>query len=66
MSNDKPFKFSDGVFLGFYLGVIGLMFVLWVAGFLQEAQGLRKEAIERGYAQYNGKTGKWQWNEESP
>lgn len=50
-----------------YLIVIPIIFVLiMVFGFgvivgIKNYDKLIKEAIERDYAQYNPKTGKWEW-----
>jgi hypothetical protein len=46
-----------GALLGAILGVIV------TCAFLQSPVDLKREAIEKGFAEYNQTTGKWQWKQ---
>jgi hypothetical protein len=46
------FGFIAGIILGFLLG-----------GVLSQ-YGWEKQAVEKGFAEYNTKTAKWQWKED--
>lgn len=52
----------EGAAIG--LGIISVL--LWIVAQVQMASvcELRQEAIDRGFAEYNSKTGEWQWIEE--
>jgi hypothetical protein len=45
------------------VGLFGIIcFVMWIAkAYEKEIKQLKKEAIEKGYAEYGSKSGKWQW-----
>ncbi len=49
--------------MGFILGVIGAIFATFLAHVVT-AEHYQEEAIARGFAEYDGTTGQWQWMEE--
>lgn len=51
-----------GLLVGLLVGAI-IAFVL--IGVIRDKTDYRKQAIERGYAEYNKTTGKWQWVEKA-
>lgn len=53
-------------FVGLVTGVfIGSVIALVAIGIIRDKTDYRKQAIERGYAEYNPKTGSWQWVEKA-
>lgn len=59
MSSDN-FKFSFTCALLFAIAILVSGFSI---GAGMAADQYKKEAIERGFAEYNAQTGVWQWNE---
>jgi len=52
---------NDDLIGGFIIGVISTIFVLCLC--LTNSDKLKEQAIEKGFAEYNQTTGKWQWKE---
>lgn len=52
--------FTAGLIFG---GLLGFLISLGILCMADHTDSLRKQAIERGYAEYNAKTGSWQWKE---
>ena len=65
MSNEEcKGRLWDGITLGILIGVLSMsiMTIILVVIFNTDT---RKQAVEKGYAQYNPLTGKWQWKEKA-
>lgn len=62
MNDEQTGAFFGGLVLGCHLACI-IAFVL--IGVIRDKTDYRKQAIERGYAEYNKTTGKWQWVEKA-
>jgi hypothetical protein len=61
-------KLPDGCAPAFFGAVVGLIVGVSLCGLaignkLEERDQLRAEAIEKGYAEHNPKTGVWEWKE---
>lgn len=50
-----------GLVVGFMLGALVVIAIWCLSG-----AEWRKDAITRGYGEYNSATGKWQWKEPNP
>ena len=53
-------KDSDCNMINVFVPLISLTVMLWV---IYYAQSLKLEAIEKGFAEHDAKTGTWQWKE---
>lgn len=56
---------ADG-FLGFVFGIIIGFILIGPIGGCIVGDNYRKQAIERGYAEHDSKTGEWRWKEPAP
>lgn len=56
------FSSGDVSFLIVLAGITGIA-VGFLFGSIIHLKGMEKAAIDRGFAQYNNKTGKWEWKE---
>lgn len=57
---DKIIFVSICLVSGSVVFLIGLIY-----GYISECNKWKKECIERGFACYHPKTGKWEWNKEN-
>lgn len=56
--------FNIGCYIGFIVGVI-LLGLIWMISDFVHVNDIRKQAIEKGFAEYNQQNGKWQWKEKA-
>jgi hypothetical protein len=66
MASDAEEKAGcTGAMCGFLIGaaIIGVPVGLYADHLVRVNITLKAEAIEKGYAEYNPKTGEWQWKE---
>lgn len=57
--------FFGGLLLGLTAGVLLVVFVFIATAKFPDREQLMKQAIERGVAGYNEKSGQWEWKVEA-
>lgn len=60
MSDEQTGAFFGGLVLGCLLTCL---VACLLAAMFEDGRDYKNQAIERGYAEYNTKTGDWQWKE---